>query len=177
MKNIHKKIESASNIAIIIVALLFAGVLVNRYFFSASPKSLAVESEAITAGTKLPLVDIDWSKSDKTLLLALSTNCRYCTESTPFYQKLAQQTAGGGEVRLVAVMPQGVDEARRYLSEHGISVDEVRQASLNTINVRGTPTLIEVDKNGAVVSSWVGKLPPEKESEVMRNLFGEGSNL
>jgi len=47
MRNIHKKIQTLSNIAIIIAALLFGGVLVNRYFFSASaPKPVAVaESE------------------------------------------------------------------------------------------------------------------------------------
>ncbi|MGI8638607.1 MAG: hypothetical protein ACR2MG_01425 [Pyrinomonadaceae bacterium] len=84
MRNIHKKIQTVSNIAIIIVALLFGGVLVNRYFFSASaPKPVAVaESEVIKIGTKLPLPDVDWSKSDKNLVLVLSTSCRYCTEST-----------------------------------------------------------------------------------------------
>jgi len=169
MRNIHKKIEIASNIAIITVALLFGSVLVSRYLLPAStPKPVAVEDDGITAGTKLPLADVDWSKSDKTLLLVLSTTCRYCTESTPFYQKLVQQKAGRGNVRLIAVMPQSINEAQRYLSEHKISIDEVRQASLNTINVRGTPTLIVVDRTGAVVQSWAGKLPPEKETEVVQ---------
>lgn len=175
MRNIQKKIQVASNIAIIVVALLFAGVLVNRYLFSASPKT--AESESIKIGTKLSVSDVDWSKSDKTLVLALSTTCRYCTESTPFYQKLAQQKAERGDVRLVAVLPQTVGEAARYLTEHNVSVDEIRQASLDTINVKGTPTLIVVDKTSAVVQSWVGKLPPEKESEVVALFFGERSGL
>jgi len=123
MKNLHNKIQIASNIAIIIVAMLLAGVLVNRYFFSASaPKPVPIESEIIKAGTKVSLADVDWSKSDKVLLLVLSTTCRYCTESTPFYQKLIERKAGRDDVRLIAVTPQSVEEARRYLSEHGVSV-------------------------------------------------------
>lgn len=175
MKNFHQKIEVASNIAIIVVALLLGGVLVNRYFFSSAAQPASLESKEIKVGAKLPIADIDWSGSDKTLVLALSTVCRYCTESAPFYQKLAGQRAERGEVRLVVVTPQSVDEARRYLSEHNVAVDEIRQASLNSINVRGTPTIITADKNGAVTRSWTGKLPPEKETEVMKYVFGEDS--
>ena len=152
MRNIHKKIETASNIAIIIVALLFGGVLINRYFVSASPTPTAVENKEIKAGTILPLSEIDWNKSNKNLVLVLSTNCHFCSESTPFYQKLAaRQKAENSNSRLIAVMPQSVDEARHYLTESGISVDEIKQTSLNTINIQGTPTLVLVDQNGAVI--------------------------
>ncbi len=114
---------------------------------------------------------MDWAKSEKTLVMALSTTCHFCAESTPFYQKLVGQKTGRSDVRLVAVMPQPVEDARHYLTEHAISVDEVRQASLNSIKVRGTPTLLLVDNGGVVVRSWVGKLPPDKEKEVVDAVF------
>jgi hypothetical protein len=134
MRNIHKKIQTLSNIAIIIVALLFGAGLVNRYFLSAPPSKQSVtESKSLKPGTKLSLSGSDWSKSSKTLVLALSTTCRFCTESIPFYQKLAQQRAGHNDVRLIALMPQGVDEAQHYLNEHKISVDEIRQANLTEV--------------------------------------------
>lgn len=138
MKNLQKKIETASNVAIITVALLFGVVLVSRYFLpSVTPKSPVAESEEIKVGTKLPLPNVDWSKSDKNPVLALSTSCHFCSESTPFYQKLAQQKAERpGNARLITIFPQTVDEANRYLSEHNILIDEVRQASLNTVNIR-----------------------------------------
>lgn len=120
---------------------------------------------------KLPLADTDWSKSNKNLVLALSITCRYCTESAPFYQKIAQQKAERGNLRLIAVMPQGVDEARKYLNEHKISVDEIKRANPSELFVRGTPTLILTDQTGAVVEYWIGKLPPEKEAEVLRRIF------
>ena len=177
MRNTHNKIQTLSNIAIIIVALLFGGVLVNRYFLSSPTKPMAAETESIKVGTKLLLSDIDWSKSEKTLVLVLSTACRYCTESAPLYQKLARQKAGREDVKLIAVTPQTVGEAARYLTENNISVDEIKQASLDSINVRGTPTLIMVNQDGLVVQSWTGKLPPEKESEVIARFSGERSGL
>lgn len=172
MKNIHGKIQVAANLAIIFVAFLLGGVLVHRYFFAANAKPTTAENEGIKVGTKLSLTDVDWSKSNKNLLLVISTSCRYCTESVPFYQKLVSQKTGHNDVKMIAVLPQPVSEAEKYLNENKITVEEIRQTSLNTINVRGTPTLILVDKTGAVVQSWRGKLPPEKEIEVLNQLFG-----
>lgn len=109
------------------------------------------------------------------MLLVLSTTCRYCTESLPFYEKLARQKAERGDVRLIAVMPQSADEARRYLSERNVTVDEIKQANLSI--VRGTPTLLMIDRNGVVVESWTGKLPPESEADVINRFFGERSGI
>ena len=176
MRNIHRKIQTISNVAIIITAILLSGFLAKNYLLPASQKPAAVESEEVKIGTKLSLPNVDWSKSDKNLVLALSTRCHFCSESTPFYQKLAQLKTGRGDVRLIAALPQKVEEAQAYLSEHNLSVDEVRQTSLDTIDVRGTPTLVLVDRNGTIVDSWKGKLPPEKETEVATRLFGENSD-
>jgi thioredoxin-related protein len=174
MKNLHQTLQTAANIAIIVVAVVLAGVFFTRYFgpASAPPPVAAAGSREIEEGAKVQLADIDRRGSDKTLVMVLSTTCRYCTASIPFYQKLAQQRSERAGLKLVAVMPQGIQESREYLSKHGIPVDEVRQAALDEVNVSGTPTLIEVDRSGTVVRSWVGKLPPEKESEVINSVFG-----
>jgi hypothetical protein len=72
----------------------------------------------------------------------------------------------------VAVLPQDVSEGRKYLNELGVPINEVRQSTLESLGVGGTPTLILVDNKGAVTDSWVGKLPPDKESEVLGHLQG-----
>ncbi|HZB45105.1 MAG TPA: hypothetical protein VE360_07670, partial [Pyrinomonadaceae bacterium] len=124
-------------------------------------------------GSKLSLDGIDWSKSERTVLLALSTKCRFCTESAPFYQRLAQEKEKHDDLGLLAVLPQSIDESQKYLGEHGIKVDAVKQATPGSLNVRGTPTLILVDQTGAVVESWIGKLPPPKEVEVLNRFLVE----
>ena len=171
--NILKKTELLANIAIIIVAVLLGGVLVKRYVLNDGDAPDAQNSVLrVPAGSKMSLPEIDWAKSDRTLLLVLSKGCHFCSESAPFYQRLARDTSGRGGVRLVAVLPQDVNEGRKYLDELRVPINEIKQSPLESLGVGGTPTLILVDDKGTVTDSWVGKLPPDKESEVLERLQG-----
>jgi hypothetical protein len=162
----YKKVELLANVAIIVIALLLGAVLVKRYLMPAAPTSPPAAAQ-IQPGTKINLPGVDWGKSEQTLVLALSDGCRFCTESAGFYQRLAKEKASVGGVRLIAVLPQEVSQGQTYLSSLGVAVDEVRQSTLGAIGVSGTPTLLLVDNNGAVKQSWLGKLPPDKETEVL----------
>ena len=170
MNNLTKRIEMLANVAIIVVAVLLGGVLVRRYLWPEAQSSPA--QSRIQPGTKLSVPGIEWDKNERTLLLVLSTTCHFCTESSPFYQRLAQEKAKKGGVGLVAVLPQSVGESQKYLSDLGVPVDDIKQASLDTVQARGTPTLIMADRTGTVVESWVGKLPAEAEVEVLERFLG-----
>jgi len=169
---LSKKIELIANVAIIIVACLLATVLIKNHFLAKPPqqadksKSQPVQSanEPVSSPTVSSL-DIDWKQNKQTLILAISSSCHFCTESAPFYKRLAEVKTS---TRLVAILPQPVEEGRRYLDRLGVSVDEVRQLPLDRIGVRGTPTLMLVDASGAVRNSWIGFLAPETELEVVR---------
>jgi hypothetical protein len=43
----------------------------------------------------------------------------------------------------------------------------VKQATLSTIGVTGTPTLLLVDNTGTVANVWQGKLQPDQEGGVL----------
>ena len=101
------------------------------------------------------------------MLLALSSKCHFCSESAPFYQRLNDEMAQHTGARLIAVFPQEVGEGKQYLSALGVKIEDVRNATLNSIGVNGTPTLIIIDSKGRIEQSWVGKLSPEKEAEVI----------
>ena len=90
----------------------------------------------------------DIAKDKRTLVLALSTQCHFCTESAPFFQRIRKETSKN--LKMVAVLPQPVSESHKYLEGEGVQVDDVRQAPLTTIGVRGTPTLLLVDNVGSV---------------------------
>lgn len=168
----YKKIELIANVAIIITSALLVAVAANRFFFSSGsgPGDAAAARQSIKVGDRVNLPDFNWAQSERTLLLVLSTNCRFCTESAPFYQRLAQEKTKRRGLRLVAVLPQDAAESRKYLSDHGVSVDDIRRASPGEVKVGGTPTLILADHTGAVITSWIGKLPSDKEAEVLSRL-------
>ena len=172
-----KKLEVLANVAVIITSVVLCTVLAKNYLLSSNKQGTVAATappvsqvgnpsrkRSIEPGTKISLPGIDWSKSDRTLLLALSTMCHFCTESAPFYQKLQQQKRD--DVRLVALFPQPAQESRTYLDKLGIAVDDVAQGPLNSVGVSGTPTLLLIDNQGAVTDSWVGKLPDDAAEKV-----------
>jgi thioredoxin-related protein len=167
MSKVYQKIEMTANILIIVVALLVGGMLVQRYFFKSAP--LAQERKTPTVGAKISDAKFDWSKSNKNVLLVLQKGCKYCTESAEFYKKLIQN-AQDKNVKITAVLPQSKEDAEKYLSDLGVTGIEVKQSALDALDVSGTPTIIIVNNNGEISNFWIGKLPAEKEEEVLNNL-------
>jgi thioredoxin-related protein len=175
MNKLSKRIELAANLAIILVVILIGIFFVKNYLLS--PRSTPESQDyRIPAGTKVSLPEIDWAQNGQTLLVVLKKGCHFCAESAPFYQRLASETTAKSGVRLVAVLPQEVNEAKQYLSSLNVPIDEVRQAKLDTLGVKGTPTLILVNGKGEVMESWAGKLLPQEETEVLRRIGEKNSS-
>ena len=170
MKNVYKKLEIVANIAIILVAITLVVVLAKRFVFTDRSQNQTAEQVQSNVGTKISQPDLDFSKSDKNLLLMLSNSCRYCTESAPFYKRLVQERTNRDSFRLTAVLPQPVSEGRTYLNGLGVNIDDIKQLSPGAIKVRGTPTLLLVNSAGVVTQEWLGILPPETENEVLSRL-------
>jgi hypothetical protein len=178
---LSRGVEIATNLSIIVVALIGATVLVKNYLLglsgptvSGGPPTAAARNAPGTRempkgpaeGTQISVPGVTWGESEETIVLALSNKCHFCTESAPFYQQLTREMAKRKGVRVVAVFPQETEVAKKYLDEIGVSIGEVKQVTLDTLGVRGTPTLVIVDKSGTVKQSWVGRLNAESESEV-----------
>ena len=169
MNKLSRRLNLALNLAIILVFVLIGIVFVRNYLLSARSTELNRDYR-VAAGTKVSLPGVDWKNNELTLLVVLSTRCPYCTESASFYQQLVRDTAQMRGVQLIAVLPQEGSESKQYLSNLNVQLNEVRQAGLEELGVQGTPTLILVNRNGEVVQSWAGKLPPEGEAEVLKRI-------
>jgi hypothetical protein len=169
MSSLIKRIELIANVGIIVVAVLLGTVLVRSYLWPRSGWQKP-NAAAIAAGTRLSLPGVDWKANGRTLLLALSTQCHFCTDSAPFYQRVAQERVKTENLRLIAILPQPVPESEKYLKELGMKVDDIKQMQLDSLGVNGTPTLILTNSEGVISDTWRGKLPSEKESEVLNRL-------
>jgi len=161
------KLETVANITTILVSLLLSAVLVKVFLLPEGRPAASAARPQVAKGTSLKgsLPGVDWSRNGRTLVLAISTRCHFCTDSAPFFQRISKERSAS--TRLLAVLPQAVDESRKYLDQEGVRVDEVKQASLDSIEVTGTPTLLLVDKAGTVAGVWVGKLEPSQEEELL----------
>ena len=168
-KTITQRLELLTNLAIIVAAVLLSVVLIKSYLLPDHSKD-GPRDLRVPAGAKVSLPGVDWSSNNQTLLLVLQKGCHFCTESAAFYQRLVRETAGRENVHLIAVLPQTSDESRKYLDDLGVAIEEVKQAELGSVGVYGTPTLILVNNQGVVITSWVGKLNADGEADVMRRL-------
>lgn len=174
MSGFAKKLEIVANVAIIVLALLLGGVIVKRYLFTSAPPaetaaaSATAPSTAIKPGSNVELANYNWSESDNTLVMVLSTTCHFCTESAPFYKRLIEARADKKKIRVVAVFPQSEAEGREYLQKLGIVADEIKTATPMSLGARGTPTLILTNSKGVAVTTWIGKLPTAREDEVLK---------
>jgi thioredoxin-related protein len=169
MSKLSQKVELTANILIIVVAVLLVGVITQKYFFGSSTGSNAPTRVQPTVGAKINLPEVDLSAQPKTLVLVLQKGCRYCTESAAFYKRLQENTQNKN-IKLVAVLPGKTEESTAYLGELGIINMEVKQSPLDNLQTSGTPTLILTNDKGEVTNFWIGKLPADKEDEVINQL-------
>lgn len=166
MDKITKKIEMVANVAIILAASAILVVLVRSYFLERK----IPDSPEIAIGTTISIPNVDISKKHQTLILALKKGCKYCTESATFYQRLFKEIEERGKTQLVIVSPNEQQDAKSYLAGLGLNPSLIVQVSLNSIQVKGTPTLLLVDNKGNLTSQWVGKLSPNSEAEVLAKM-------
>jgi hypothetical protein len=107
--NFSRRIETAANMATIVVALTLSVVLMKWYLLptaSAGVRQSLKQRPQTLAGANLTtrLKGIDWRANNHTLLLVISTHCHFCTESAPFFRRLDREAQG--HAKIVAVLPE-----------------------------------------------------------------------
>jgi|WetSurMetagenome_2_1015567.scaffolds.fasta_scaffold71245_3 hypothetical protein len=167
--SLREKVDITANVAVIGVAVLLSAALIKVFFLPPGSQTNSRLADATAVGTSMKdrIPGVDWKKNGRTLVLAISAQCHFCKESTPFYRKVQEEVK---TLKTLAVLPQPADEAEQYLKDEGVRVDQVKQASLGDIGVQGTPTLLLVNSAGVVTNVWVGRLQPEREQQVLAAL-------
>lgn len=164
--NFRSNVELGAQVAIAVAVVVVAGVLVKRYLFprQVSPASLP----RISAGERLNVPNVDWEQNRKSLVFFLKKDCVYCTSSAPFYRQLLED-ASKRNVRSLAILPNSVNEARKYLQYLELPIENVQTGSLSSYKISGTPTVLFVDRQGIVRGVWFGAAP-EREKEMRDKL-------
>lgn len=171
---LDKVLDRSVSIAIIIASVVFVGVVAHKYLI-ADKRSQALSAE-VPIGKNLDLPDINWKGNGHTVVIALQKGCNFCSESAPFYRRLQREISGRRNISIVAVLPSTVENSREHLKALETPFNEIRQSQFKSIGVSVTPTLFIADDTGTVTAGWIGKLPAEKETEVLEALTRLGQN-
>ncbi|HEV8368246.1 MAG TPA: rhodanese-like domain-containing protein [Pyrinomonadaceae bacterium] len=154
-------------LGIFAASLIVIAILVKGYF---RPGLVDETTQAVKVGTSLSNLEVDWKRKQKTLVIAMQRGCQHSTESFPFYRRVAEQSQVWADVQLIALFPESVFDDATYLAERNLKVDEIRQASLSSIGIEATPTLMIVDDLGSVEAVWSGQLDSTEEEKVVSRL-------
>jgi hypothetical protein len=158
-----KRIEQASNIAVIVAAVVVSAVYIQRWFGAMPAAGPGFDRKAVN------LASLTSAPAKVNIVLGLSIACRFCEENAPFYRTLASSTQPGG-VALFAVFPQPRADAEQYLDRHSIRADGVSSHPLADYGISGTPTLLLLDSGGKVIRAWVGALDSSRQQEVLESI-------
>lgn len=123
---------------------------------------------ALKVGDVLPSAgQFNPARSGATLVLVLSTECQFCTDSMPFYSRLTQmQAVRNGRLHVSVASLQAEDAMRGHLDGHGVKVPTIVRIVDTALRISATPTLFLVGADGHIASIWNGRLRPDQEKEL-----------
>ena len=158
--------DRLTNLAIILIASI---LLVSFVKFQFTQPETNSHRDSLKKGTILGEIQgAKLHESPRTLLLALSTHCRYCTQSLPFYKDLVRRlnAASRPSTKIVALFSESQDQVKEYTTLHEFSVASISDVDFLSLGIPATPALILVDRNSEVLNSWVGKVSKDEEKDV-----------
>lgn len=163
-----KILERVQSIVFIVAAVMLTAYVGQRMF--AAPVALGSSAPELAPGLQVSMPGVDFSRARQTLVFVISADCTFCTQSMPFYARLAARRSQSG-TRFVVWTADAAGRASGYLQSHDFSVDQVLEAQdRKTLPVTGTPTLLLLDGAGKLKQSWRGLLQPAQETEVVARL-------
>ena len=121
-------------------------------------------------GEKVNIGNIDFSKANRTLLLAVRKGCKFCEASMPFYKSLGEDASITAAARIIVIAPDSEDTSKAELLRNNVRVSQVVSVPPGSLKIRGTPTAILVDHLGTVEQVFTGRLDDSKQAQLRRAL-------
>jgi hypothetical protein len=156
-------LEKISHIVFVAVALLLAGLGLWRVI-GADEKPVVEARETQREVERSVLAGLGVAQTP-TLLITVSSTCRFCTASMGFYRRVSTAARSAG-ARVMFSSREPVDVIRRYVSEHGLATADVIALPI-ALDVPSTPSLMWVAPGQAKVPEWIGQLSARQEEAVL----------
>lgn len=159
------KLETTTHVCLIAVAVLCAGLLLERRFAPVKVGQPVTNDQLV--GKRLDVRGLDWALARTNAILFISTRCHFCQESMPFYQRLSDTLRNVPGVAISVVSAEPPAQIEEYLVKKHVTIDRAYQVSLPDFVVRGTPTLFIADSSGIVRRAFIGTLSSAQEEEFL----------
>ena len=161
---LYRVIELTAN-AVIICALVLAGVLWLRRAAGNSSQIVSQNTSAPRLGSTLVVPGVDWHRYRSNIVIALSATCPHCISDAAFYSDLTRVTHHS---QIIVVMPQNDQGIAGFHKQHKINPSRTLSANLASIQVSATPAILQVSSDGVVTRTWVGQLTDKEKQSVFK---------
>ena len=166
-------LERAAYISLISLCLV-SGVTLARRNMSHHivDSSRVMPTEKDLTGKRLELTDLDNVDRQGAAVLFISSHCHFCDASMPFYERLValERESQPKHVPLVIISREPVRDIEEHLASHHVVADHIYQVPSTFTLLRGTPTILFVDKAGMIQHVFMGQLNSAKEKQVLELL-------
>jgi hypothetical protein len=169
-------IERAATILTIVACV---AVLSNLAYVRYSAAATSPAPGLINVGDRIQPADGIPFAAPKTVLVGLSSTCKFCSESMDAFRRLNEfvRDKQGSPVRILGIGLEAEGVLQTYINSNGLSefatVAVARESSLAPVASR-TPTLLIVDGSGKVVAAWAGLMRVnDMEAVISRHLNSE----
>lgn len=166
------KLEKVTQLFLIAVCVASLTVLVKHGLLNngtdAAGLGMSKYADTLVGQREASIPLAAWQASSSNLALLLSSQCHFCRESIPLYQKLATLRRGYSDrFSLVVVGVEPPDILREYLQRNKIDVDRVMQVRSGFAGIKFTPAIFIVNSRGVIQKAFLGKLNNGSETQLL----------
>jgi hypothetical protein len=162
------KLERLAYLCLISLCMVSGGVLLRNQLSQHTLQASILNSHDLI-GKKLDVPGANWNATAMSAVLFLSTECRFCEASMPFYRQLveAHGQSPTNHIALLGLSREPDHDMEEHLAKNHVRLDRVLQLPHNFNLLRGTPTLLFVDQSGIIRRAFVGKLNEPEEQQIV----------
>ncbi len=136
----------------------------------------APASPKLAAGAVLePTAEIGFGSSDVTILVGISSTCRFCDESMPAFRQLNKYVQSRSSMRVLAVALEPIETLRTYLARSGLTAFQpftIDRGAPVSVVAAVTPQVVAVNRDGTVLEAWAGKITEDQLNNFVGRLIG-----
>jgi hypothetical protein len=169
MNSLKKNLDTVVNIATLISIISLIAFLGYKWAFPPTQQSSYKENFA-EGRTLAEIPTLNEDKFEKSVILILNTDCKYCNASLDFYKKLSSVRYNANSRQLTALFLQSEEVVKKYVKDKDFPIRTISAVDFGKLGVGLTPTIVVVDQQRRVTKSWFGQLKSEQEQEVVNSL-------
>jgi hypothetical protein len=165
-------LERAANIAILALVPICAASWI--YYYVATPTTARARTTPALdryaqGDTLVGVPELAALPAVPTALLFLNSNCRFCTQSMPFYGRLLAQTrAQNPTLRVVVASREPMTPLKPYIERYALQLDDVvALPGTTTFKQNTTPAVMLLDADRRITRIWFGLVSASDEPRVL----------